>query len=316
MIWCILWSVVLSGQQGFQSSLFFGHRYLLNPAYAGFDRSLSVTAGYRSQWEGVSGQPINQIITAQMPMYILQGAVGLTFENEFLGAERNLRLGLSYNYIYENSWGYISGGLRAGVLQKRIDGSLLRTPQGTYEGNVIDHQDDVLSSGLNQGLTPIFGAGVYLISNIGEIGISIDQLSPGKVTLNNPSATKVNVQPQINLYAEYYWPILDRLSLYPAVLLRSDFLQTQVDVVLQGAIDEKYFGGLGWRGWNANSLDAAVIHLGLRLDQHWKVYYAYDVPIAGIGTIGNGSHELIINYNLNKRVGLGLPPKTIYNPLY
>lgn len=309
-------SLVVSGQQGFQSSLFFGHRYLFNPAYAGFDRSLSVTAGYRSQWEGVSGQPVNQVITAQMPMYILQGGVGLSFENEFLGAERNMRLNLSYNYIYENSWGYLSGGLRAGILQKRLDGSELRTPQGTYEGLIIDHQDGVLSSAISSGITPVFGAGVYLISNIGEVGISIDQLSIGKVKLNTPSATAVNVQPQLNLYAEYYWPLLDRLSLYPSGLVKTDLIQTQLEVAVQTALDEKYFAGVGWRGWNANSLDAAIIHLGLRLDQHWKIYYAYDVPLSGIGIRGNGSHELVINYNLNQKVGLGLPPKTIYNPLY
>ena len=307
---------MLSAQQGFQSSLFFGHRYLLNPAYAGFDRSLSITAGYRSQWEGVSGQPVNQIITAQMPLYILQGGVGMTFENEYIGAERNLRLSLSYNYIYENSWGFISGGIKAGVIQKRLDGTLLRTPQGTYEGNIVDHQDHALDAAVASGLAPNVGLGVYIISNLGEFGISIDQLSAGKLKLDNTAATKVNVQPQINLYAEYYWPVLERLSLYPSALIKSDFLQTQADVVMQAAFDDRYYAGLGWRGWNAHSFDAAVIHLGLRLDHHWKVYYAYDVPITGIGGVGNGSHELIINYNLNKRVGLGLPPKTIYNPLY
>lgn len=251
-----------------------------------------------------------------MPLYVLQGGVGLAFENEYIGAERNLRLSLSYNYIYENSWGYISGGFKAGVIQKRLDGTLLKTPQGTYEGNLVDHQDNILDAAIASGLAPNVGAGVYVISNIGEIGISIDQLAAGKLRLNNSASTKVNVQPQLNIYAEYFWPVLERLTLYPSALMKSDFIQTQVDLAMQAAVDERYYAGLGWRGWNTNSFDAAVIHFGLKLDRHWKVYYAYDVPVSGIGGVGNGSHELIINYNLNKRVGLGLPPKPIYNPLY
>jgi hypothetical protein len=74
------------------------------------------------------------------------------------------------------------------------------------------------------------------------------------------------------------------------------------------------FGGCSLRGFNDNSFDSLVILGGLRLSAHYSVSYSYDVGINALKTATQGSHELHINYNLNKLIGIGLPPEIIYNP--
>ena len=44
-------------QQALQFSQYFSNQLVLNPAYAGADNSLSLTAVHRNQWSGVTGAP-------------------------------------------------------------------------------------------------------------------------------------------------------------------------------------------------------------------------------------------------------------------
>src|ERR1051325_10790185 len=128
-------------QQDPQFSQYILNQFVYNPAYAGMDNALSATAHLRTQWVDVAGQPFIQNISLHSPISLLHGGGGLQILNEEEGAMRVTTASLSYSYIYKSRLGKFSIGLNGGVLQLNLDGSKLRASDGTYENNLIEHND-------------------------------------------------------------------------------------------------------------------------------------------------------------------------------
>ena len=146
------WLYIVAGtqislaQQAPQFTMNMLEKYRFNPVYGGMDASLSVTGSLNSQWEGLPGAPKFQNISAHMPLYIANGGVGMQFVHDQLGVEESVGFRASFNYVYEASFGIISTGIGLGAIQKKIDGSRLRTRDGIYEGQTIIHNDPILSN--------------------------------------------------------------------------------------------------------------------------------------------------------------------------
>jgi len=163
-------------QQAPQYTQFMLNKYQFNPAYGGLDRSLSITAGLRTQWNQFEGAPRTQFINVHLPLYAINGSAGLSVENDQIGPMRRLNLSGSYNYIFESVIGLMSFGGRVGINQITIDGSLLRTPGGSYLDNTIFHNDPILLSTDMNGISPWWGLGLYVVNDYGEFGLSLDNI--------------------------------------------------------------------------------------------------------------------------------------------
>lgn len=302
----------LSSQQAPQYTQFMLNRYQFNPAYGGLDRSLSITAGLRTQWTQFEGAPSTQFINVHLPLYALDGSVGLALENDRLGPLNRVNISGSYNYVFESIVGLLSFGGRIGVNQVEIDGSVLRTPMGSVIDNVVDLNDPILLTNNLRGVSPWWGIGLYLVNDYGEFGLSLD---------NPPSngfeagSSQFNASELLTIYAKTDIPVGDLFTVAPNILIRSDFTQTQVDV---GALVyyESVFGGLTVRGFTANSRDAINFIGGAQLNDNIRLSYSFDFNISGLSTFHDGTHEFIVNYNLNKKIKTGEYPSIIYNPRY
>lgn len=305
--------LVSYGQQPMQVSQYMLNKYELNPAYAGLDFSLSVTGMYRSQWNEFTNAPLSQNINAHLPMYILNGALGINVANEQLGYFNNTMGTISYNYVYESAIGLFSGGLKAGFIQSNLNNSALRAPEGIYEGVTFSHNDPLLRELPQSGVGVLYGLGVYFIGDFIEGGISISQLPSRDISY---SGTKVALVPYMNLYMESEFEVNDELSLSPVLLIRSDFVETQTDLSLLAKLSGNIFGGIGIRGYNSRTIDAATLMAGWKFNEHYTISYAYDIGLSALRNSHSGTHEILLNYNLNKLIGAGLPPKIIYNPRF
>ena len=312
----VLFPLISKAQQTPQYTMNMFDKYRFNPAYAGMDASLSINGSLKNQWETFPGQPKFQQINAHMPFYLVNGGVGLKFFNDATGAENTLGLSASFNYVYESSLGLFSFGLGVGVVQKKLDGSLLRAPDGIYEGNTIVHNDPILSNTKGSGIGPNLGVGIYFASEYLEAGIALDQGFGNTITLNNAEETSFTLNRIINFFTEYTYPIDEEFTFYPSVFVKSDFTQTQLDVSGRLDYQDLYFGGLSFRGYSAKTVDALAIFLGARINANLRVAYAYDITLSGLRNFAEGTHELVVNYNLNKPLGIGRPVKVIYNPRY
>ena len=316
IIMCIGFS--LHSQQLGQYTMYMLNKYRNNSAYAGLDNSLSATGVYRAQWIGLEGSPIMQNVNVHLPVYLIKGGVGLNVENITYGAEQNLSATLSYAFHKRvGDEGVLSLGLGGGIYQQSLDGTILRTPGGEYDqsqGLSINHNDQLLTEGKASGITPIFNAGIYFQTERFEAGVSAMNLIEPKINLDN------NINFQLNrhyfLTMAYNWDISSTLSLQPSIMLKSDIIETQVEISTIIQYNSNIFGGVAFRGYNQNTIDAAAFLAGIKLSEKITLAYSYDLTLSSYNSVSNGSHEILINYNLNKVIGAGVPPRIIHNPRF
>ncbi len=307
--------LMMFGQESSQYTLYMGQKYALNLAYAGLESSLSITGAVRSQWQELPGAPNTKIIQAQMPLYYLNGAGGIKIEQENFGAEKTIRGLVSYNYVYQSQIGLFSGGLGIGFVQKSLDGTLLKTPQGKYEGTIFQHNDPSIFENVLSGITPQLSAGLYFAQDRFEVGISLENFHSPRLKFNRSTA-EYGLKPRLNLYSEYRIDLLESLALTPSLLIKSNLSRFQLDISAMAEINGKVFGGLGFRGYSSKTFDAINILTGLKINANMKVFYGFDITLSGINSAQQGTHEFMLNYNLHKAIGAVEREPIIFNPRY
>lgn len=295
-----------------QYSLYMYERYAINPAFGGMERSLAAALQYRSQWTGLTGNPETKMLNVHMPVYLWQGAIGMQLYTESAGAGSQTGVQLSYNYIAETDIGLFSVGLRAGIHQMSLDGTKLRAPDGTYEGNIIDHDDLHLPNSKVSGVAPLIEGGVYYAGEAFEAGLSMTGYLPGGIKLAEETIYKP--KPTLHFFGEYFVEYFEEISLYPAVYLKSDLTQTQAEISVRAEWQNLLSAGIGYRGFGNDNVDAILLTAGVRLSPKFFLYYGYDIGLSDLRITHEGTHELLIKYNLGELVGAGLPPRIIYNP--
>ncbi|NNK89790.1 MAG: PorP/SprF family type IX secretion system membrane protein [Saprospiraceae bacterium] len=298
-----------NGQQYPQNSLYLIDKYNINPAYGGLDRSLSANFNYRTQWQDITKNPKSFYFNAHMPLYIINGGVGFSLQSDVVGSIKTTRLNFSYNYVYPISGGVISTGGSLGLKQHRINGAEIITPGGIYEPGIISHEDPILSESTMNGISPDWTIGVFIGQDYFDLGITMSNITLSSSSFDNFT---FNQSKHISLFGQIPLLIGD-FEVYPSFLLKSNFKSYQSDIsclIKSGNI----FGGMSLRGFNEKSLDSFIVIGGLKINEHYTLSYSYDMGISALREVSQGSHEININYNLNKRIGIGLPPDIIYNP--
>ncbi len=301
----------LVAQQLPQYSMYMLNKYAFNPAYAGFDNTLSATGVIRKQWAGLDKSPFTQHFNAHTPLNLIGGGVGILFENDVIGASKNTLAMLSINNQIPLGSGILSFGASGGIYQKSFDGSKLKTPEGDYNETTISHNDHLVPEGKVQALTPVFDAGVYFKGKIIETGLSAKNLLERNIEYDDL---------KIQLLRNYFFTfglnfeLTNNITIHPSILLKSDIKQTQIDFSAIVRYDDNIFGGVAFRGYDSDSMDAVSLLAGLKLSEKITVAYSYDLTLSSLKLVSNGSHEVMINYNLNKPFGTGKLPPIIFNP--
>ena len=300
----------VSSQQSVQWTQYMLHPYTINPAYAGLDRSLSITSGVRSQWSDFGDALITQMVQAHIPLYIVDGAAGIAITNDQLGLFRRTSATVSYNYVLDSPIGLVSTGIRFGGQQVSLDRSAIRTPGGVYNDNVFDNRDPRLAADPLRGFSPLWGVGFFLSQDLLDVGISVDNFSGGEA---GDAAFSEHLL--FSLYGSYQLPLTEILAIEPNLLIKSDGVQTQTDIGVLAHYNQ-FLAGLSVRGYSSNSIDAIGVIAGLRVNNHVRVSYSFDLGVSGLRNFHDGTHEFIFNYNLNKPIRTGELPRIIYNPRF
>jgi len=311
-----LLTVVLKAQQLPQYSMFMLNPYHYNTAYAGLDESLSATGVFRKQWVNFPGTPMNYNFNAHLPLVFLNSGVGLSFEQDIIGAYSNTYAKASYNYIVNiNAKSKLSIGGAFKFMQKTLDGSLLRAPDGDYE-NGLNHNDNFipLSKVSNQAYS--FDAGIYYKHSKFQIGLATNNLTAPKLRFDANAIQQIQYLRNFVLNASYTIDLNEDLILEPSILVKTDLIKYQPELGLIFKYQNKFFAGLTYIGYIKLTTDALIVMGGMQINKNFMLAYAYDFSISGLSNFNNGSHEVILNYNLRKDLGRELPAKIIYNPRF
>lgn len=309
----LLASIEVAAQQFGQFSQFALSKYEMNQAYGGMDRSLSVNLVSRNQWSDFTGRPSTTLINANLPLYRFNGAAGVLLKRESVGLLSQTSFRASYNYVSQLPFGLLSVSGTVGFLQVGLDGNGLRTPDGIYDGEIISHNDLLLSAINTSGTYGTWSLSALFRSNEIEAAFSVSNFASGQAVTGD---FKSRINPEFNLYAQYNLSLTNEIKLMPSFLVKTDLVEIQSDVVVLAQYDRQYFGGLGLRGYNQNSLDAVSVILGYQISKHYRISYSYDIGLSSLARFHTGTHEFVINYNLAKPIGKRKEAIIIYSPRF
>ena len=297
-------------QQKPQFSQFMLNKYYENPAYGGMERSLSIFATYRDQFSEFVGHPSTFYCGADMPFYIWNGAIGFSLYNQKTGLLSHTNLKISYNHVVNTQMGFLSFGGRIGLDNVSINGNGIITPDGDYTGG-INHNDPNLDISPYKGYGLCWEIGTYFYGNHIESGIVISELPSHAFSLGDG---RYNKSWSSSGFFQYKYSWSENLQILPSVLLKADQAVLQVDAGVLTRINNNLVLGSTIRGYGSTSLDALSFIVGTNIGKKYNISYSYDFGLSKLRSVHQGSHEIMLSYNLQKLIGIGLPPKIIYNP--
>ena len=198
-------------------------------------------------------------------------------------------------------------------LQKNLDGSKLLTPDGDYETG-LNHNDPVVPITDETGGAFSMDAAVYYKHMYFEIGLTAINLT--QPTLQLATDAKITYNRAYFLNATGNIRLSSKFELHPSLLLKTDLVKFQPELALLLQWNDMVFGGFSYRGFDTRSVDAFIFIAGMQLTPNLMLAYSYDLSLGSLNSYNSGSHELVLNYNLNKKIGKEIPSKIIFNPRF
>ncbi len=261
----------------------------INPAYTGLDEMIHVTGVHRQQWLNLKRAPQTTFLNVDLPFSIEKSKHGaaIGFLNEDIGLFSDQSIFLKYAYhklISETTT--LSGGL---ALQFK---SLGFNTKDVNLGNSDYHtpNDPAIPTGSEvSDLKTDIGIGAMLSDTRYIIGVAVQQILSPTYQLNN---TEFRQKRQLNIIGMYNISLNNPLYVVkPSVLVKTDFASWQIETGANIAMNEKYWGGIGYR-WQ----DALIFQAGLQLTNGLTIGYSFDFPVSSMLYTSVGTHELVLSY--------------------
>jgi type IX secretion system PorP/SprF family membrane protein len=309
---CSCWALPGRAQQDPMFTKYLFNSLAYNPAYAGSNEALVVSAIHRQQWTGLDGAPSTQSLTAHSPLRNERVGVGFSLVRDKIGAGGTLDFGVAYAYRLPLGEVFkLAGGLQANITQWR----------GNWSELTLDNTaDPVFQENINRWL-PNFGAGVYLYSTHFYAGFG----SPRLVEHNLREANGEGETLFARTYRHYYttvggafpWNGNEDFVVRPTLLLKSAGLfsslrkeasgqrlgsPTEVDVDLSVLLRQTLWLGAAYRmalERSVSSDDSFDLWADLVLRNGLRLGASYDILLSPIRKVSGGSFELMLGYEFN-----------------
>lgn len=270
-------------QQDAQYTQYMYNTVGINPAYAGNRGALSIVALHRSQWIGLEGAPTTQSLSVNTPLGKSNVGLGVSFINDKVGpsTEQYLNIDLSYT-ISTSDKGKLSFGIKGVANFLNLDINKLSPETAT----------DVNLNGYSK-FQPNFGVGAYYHTDKFYVGLS----TPNVLETKHFDDGTSSIGKERNTYyliSGYVFDLSESIKLKPAFLVKQvKGSPLQVDLSANAMLNDKFILGAAYR-WDA----AVSLMAGFQIDESLMLGYAYDLDTTGLGDYNNGSHEIILRYEL------------------
>ncbi len=277
-------------QQDTQQSMYWATPTLYNPATAGCDSALHISAFDRMQWMGVKGAPQTFFVSADLPVMLgrKRAGAGLTILNDQAGLFKTTYVNAQLNYSTKLWGGRLAIGVQPAFVNQSFDGSGVFIPTG----EAWDPSDDAIPTSTVSGMAFDLAAGAYYEGKWLKGGLAVQHVTAAEIELEDYAYTE-HVQ---TFYFHLEGNILLKRTLFilqPSLLVKSTIQFTQVDLTMRALYDKRFWGGISLRPG-----DSVVLMVGADIN-NIRLGYAYDVPISQMSLAGGGSHELLATYTLH-----------------
>jgi type IX secretion system PorP/SprF family membrane protein len=282
-------------QQDPQYTQYMYNTMSVNPAYAGQRETLSVTALYRTQWVGLDGAPKTITLGAHTPLRNERIGLGLSVISDQLGpatetfVDGNVSYTIPMNSMQTTKFSF---GIKAGFHMLNTDWN-----KGQFQYPDSAFQDDLSL------FSPTIGAGAYIHSDKWYFGLSVPNFIE---TDHYDDFQESTATEQMHFYAigGYVFTFSDSFKLKPAFLMKAvSGAPLIADVSANALIKDKFTLGVAWR-WD----DSVSALAGFQVSDSMYIGYAYDMTTTGIKNYSNGSHEIMLRFEVQK-LGKILSPR-------
>ena len=277
-------TISLIAQQEQQLSTNFFNPLVMNPAYAGSQKSLIINATLRDQWTNFKGAPRTQVLTLHSPLKKDNFGVGFTFVNDYIGAHSNKSIAFDWSYsVRLNKKSHqLAFGIkpRVGIYQTNFSNS-----------KVQDNTDGVFVDNYNYTkVLPNIGAGLYYYGEKFYIGLSSPKII--KNDLNLQSGQKAFEQNHFYFFGGTVFKLNSMVDMRPSFIVKYvNNAPLSIDGNLSFLILNKVWIGAMYRYKAALGLNVMYY-----LTEHLNIGYAYDYGLNSIQKYSAGSHEIMLSY--------------------
>ena len=285
----LTFSVAVRAQQETQHSMYFFNPVLLNPAYAGSQEAIQVTGTVRDQWSGLKGAPKTQVLSLHSPLKTESIGVGFTVLNDQLGITKNTGVyaDLAYSIKVNKKNNRLAFGVKLGMDFLRQDFSSLR---------INDNTDELYMDGFNykKNLFNV-GAGIYYYGKRHYAGISTPRLVKNKIHLSSDQKAL-----QENHYYGFGGIVV---KLNPAINMRPSFIVKYVNnapLSIEGNLSFLFYDKI-WIGAMYRHKAATGLNIMYNVSQAFRIGYAYDYQLTSLQKFSQGSHEIMVSYDLRSK---------------
>ena len=286
LFFIIVLSLDSYAQQDPQYTQYMYNMNIVNPAYAGSRKTLSIGVLGRVQWVNIDGAPKTLTFAANAPVSEKVG-LGISIIADKIGPvkEQNIYADFSYT-IQASDRAKLAFGLKAGVTLHSLDFAAL---------NPLDPNDNAYFDFDNEPL-PNFGAGVFYYTDKFYMGLSVPNIMKSKYfEKHNGLLTEASDKAHYFITSGYVFDLSETLKFKPSVLVKAvPGSPISLDLSANFLINKKLELGISHR------LDDSVSGLiGFAVSKNLRIGYAYDYTLSNLGDFNSGSHEAFLLWDID-----------------
>jgi type IX secretion system PorP/SprF family membrane protein len=291
---------VASGQQDPMYTQYMFNTQTFNPAYTGTWETLGFMALARQQWLGMEGAPRTYTFSMQSIMKNPKVALGLNVISDKLGLEKRLGIFGDYSYLVRvGEKTNLRLGLKAGFTN--------------YSNNLqeytlfpVNTSDPMFQGEIETRFMPNFGIGAFLYKTDYYVGFSIPKLIQNRFTNNYNNYSVEAEMRHFFLNAGAVFTLSDALKFKPTFLTKATLgAPVEFDFSANFLLKEKLWLGAMYRTGDSYGFIAQWI-----FDRKLRVGYAVDFTTTKLRQFHNGTHEIMVSYELR------FTKETIVSPRY
>ena len=285
IIIALFYSLINYAQQDSHYTQYMYNMSIINPAYMINEPGLfQVGSLYRTQWVSVTGAPKTANVFAHIPINN-QIEFNVNYINDKIGSNINVatnvfNIDLAYKIDLDETK-KLSFGVKTGLDSFALDAS---------NSNVAS--DPLFQENNTTNFT--MGAGVFLFADNYYVGLSVPNLIPSKIEVDNSGSLKKSVA-HYYLTGGYVFDVSDSFKVKPSAILKEvTGVPLSFDVSMNVLYNNRFELGVSYR------YDESISGLvAINITPSLRIGYAYDYIQNDLKNYSDGSHEFILLYKFD-----------------
>ncbi|MCA1760510.1 MAG: type IX secretion system membrane protein PorP/SprF [Bacteroidales bacterium] len=278
---------IVTAQQDPMYTQYMDNLLIVNPGYAGTKEIGNFMVVARNQWVAFDGAPRTRTFSFHTPVKDLSLGVGFSVLSDKIGPLSQTGLYFDYSYWLRLNQDFrLSLGLKGGFSFYRADLTSLETidPDPIYQRDIFKN------------FLPNFGVGGFLFSEKTYVGISVPKLIENNISRDDYSSEYVGKE-KIHFYlmGGHIFTVNEFIKIKSHSMLKVvKNAPVSLDLTALAGLKDQFWFGTMMRFGDSWGLLAQV-----NATESLLIGYSYDLSFSKLNTFNNGTHEVMVSYNLN-----------------